>query len=170
MCRSAGWYWPNRDFIIVCERPRAIRRDDAGRLHCESGPAVDYGETFRLYSWHGTTVPSEWIESRASLSPSTALGGENIEQRRAACEIIGWDTILSQLNALVIDADGDPEIGTLVEVVLPDRSKERFLRVRCGTGRNFALPVPREMQSAVEAQAWTWGLDKNSFIKPEVRT
>ena len=67
VCRSAGWYWPNRDFIIVCERPRAIRRDDAGRLHCESGPAVDYGETFRLYSWHGTTVPSEC--SARSIAP-----------------------------------------------------------------------------------------------------
>ena len=99
-----------------------------------------------------------------------ALGQENAELRRVACEIIGWDAILAQLGAKIIDEDGDPEIGTLVRVNLPDAPKEQFLRVQCGTKRQFALPVPPTMKTALEAQAWLWGMDKTDFIKPEIRT
>lgn len=93
----------------------------------------------------------------------------NMEQRRAACEMIGWDKILHELKAKTIDRDDDPEIGELVEVELPESGKERFLRVRCGTGRRFALCVPREMKTALEANAWTWNLKPNEY-NPEVRT
>ena len=155
---------------MVCERPKSITLDDSGRLHCETGPSVDYGETFRLYSWHGTTVPPAWIESRETLDAAAALIWPNVEQRRAACEIIGWAKVLSQLNARTINAHADPMIGTLVEVDLPDSGPERFLRVLCGTRREFALPVPREMRTALEAQAWTWGLDETTFQPPETRT
>ena len=84
--------------------------------------------------------------------------------------MIGWTKILAALNARVIDADSDPEIGELVEVDLPDSGPERFLRVRCGTGREFALCVPREMETALAAQAWTWALDTKDFTRPEIRT
>lgn len=167
---SCGHYWPNRHFIMVSERPQAIRRDDAGRLHCETGPSVDYGEAFRIYSWHGTTIPADWIENKGKLDARTALKWNNVEQRRAACEIIGWSRILAELHAKRINKHDNPQVGELVEVTLPGSGKERFLRVMCGTGREFALPVPRSMKTAIEAQAWTWGIDANEFQIPEVRT
>ncbi len=170
LAQSAGWALPCNDICIVSERHSVLNRDDQGRLHCETGPAVLYHDGFSVWAWHGTRVPREWIEDRKSLTPEIALKWENVEQRRAACEMLGWESILSKLDARVIDEDGDPEIGTLVEVEIPDIGKERFLRVRCGTGRQFALPVPPEMTTALSAQAWTWGLDKTDFIKPEVRT
>ncbi len=115
-------------------------------------------------------MPREWIEQRHKLTPKTALTWENIEQRRAACEILGWSRILTELNAKTIDRDADPEIGELVEVELPQIGREKFLRVTCGTKREFALPVPPSMKTALEAQAWTWGLNTKAFTKPEVRT
>ena len=168
VCRSAGWYWPNRYFIMVCERPAFIKME-GGRLHCADGPCMDYGPTFQLFAWRGTAVPASWIMDRAVLTPKIALTWRNVEQRRAACEILGWHKILADLNATTIDID-DADIGTLVEVNLPDSGPERFLRVRCGTGREFALPVPREMRTALEAQSWTWGLTPKQFNRPEVRT
>ena len=45
----------------------------------------------------------------------------------------------------------------------------RFLRVRCGTGRSFVLPVPREVHTARQANAWTYGLSESEYA-PEVRT
>ena len=108
--------------------------------------------------------------SKQSLTASVALTCENIEQRRAACEIIGWNKILDELDARVIDEDGDPEIGTLIEVDLPDSGKERFLRVTCGTGRQFAIPVPRDCgDTAIAANSWTYGLTQHEY-KPEIRT
>lgn len=170
LAKNAGWFWTFQDVAIITDRPIFIKRDDRNLLHAEDGPALAYADGFAVYSWHGTRIPAEWIEDKANLKPETALTWENIEQRRAACEILGWARVLRELNAKVINTDGDPEIGELIEVDLPDAGKERFLRVLCGTGREFALPVPPEMKTALEAQAWTWGLDKKSFVPPEVRT
>jgi len=58
----------------------------------------------------------------------------------------------------------------LLEVELPDIGKERFLRVLCGTGREFALPVPPDMTTALQAQSWTFGMVEFEFVKPEIRT
>jgi hypothetical protein len=99
-----------------------------------------------------------------------AITWENIEQRRCAAEIVGWAKILDELSAKIIDEDDDPEIGTLVEVDIPDIGKERFLKVQCGTGRTFAIPVPPEMSTAISAQAWTFGIELKDFKIPEVRT
>jgi hypothetical protein len=170
LAQSAGYYWPLNKFAIICERPQLIKIDDQNRLHNETGPSISYGPEFELYSWHGTTVPKKWIMDKKSLTAKEAITHANIEQRRAACEILGWVNILKELKAKTIDKDPDPQIGELLEVNLPDIGKEKFLKVLCGTGREFALPVPPEMKTAIEAQAWTWGMDVISFVKPEVRT
>lgn len=170
ICRSAGYYWPNKNFIMVCERPHGIKKDDQGRLHSETGPAIDYGDTFKLYFWHGVSVPKNWIMNKSSINPQDVLLTSNIEQRRAGCEILGWNKILEQLNAVCINKHPDPMVGELLEVTLPDAGEERFLKVLCGTNREFALPVPKEVNTALEAQAWTWGLNTKDFIVPEVRT
>jgi hypothetical protein len=115
------------------------------------------------------SVPQEWITDRAKLTPKAALTWANIEQRRAACEIVGWEKILHDLNAKTIDKDVDPQIGELVEVNLPDNGPQRFLRVLCATGRKFALPVPTTMKTALEANAATYGIPATLY-KPEIRT
>lgn len=161
-------YWITPTEIICIEQPSLHIRD--GRLHREDGPAVEWPAGEAYYFWRGTYVPQEWITDRKVLTPQAALMWPNIEQRRAACEILGWETILTQLDARVISADADPEVGTLVEVDIQDVGRERFLRVQCGTGRHFALPVPPHVKTAVDAQAWTWGIDVETFTKPEIRT
>ena len=158
------------DFCIVSDFPEVLKVDDQNRPHCQDGPSHRWRDGWSLYHWHGVHVPEEWIMKPGHLTAKMAITWENIEQRRAACEILGWAKILKELNAKVIDTDGDPEIGELVEVNLPDIGKEKFLRVLCGTGREFALPVPPEMKTALEAQSWTWSLTPEEFKVPEVRT
>ena len=168
--QSTGWWAPWDGICFVSDRPRLVKFDAEKRLHNETGKSVEYSDGWGVSSWHGTQVPDEWIVKRQDLTPKVALTWKNIEQRRAACEIIGWERILHELNAKTIDKDGDPEIGELVEVELPEIGKEKFLRVVCGTKRSFALPVPPNMRTALEANAWTFGLDKVTFVRPEVRT
>lgn len=158
------------EFCMVSDFPEVLKIDAENRPHCETGPSHRWRDGWSLYHWHGVSIPAEWIEDKASLTAQKALTWVNVEQRRAACEILGWHNILAALKAKVIDRDGDAEIGELVEVTIPDVGKERFLKVLCGTGREFALPVPPNMKTALEAQSWTWGLDKMSFTKPEIRT
>jgi hypothetical protein len=165
---TCGWWWPMESCIIVAGRPET-RWDDQRLLHCENGPAIDFDDGCEVYSWHGVQVPKEWITEKA-ITPQQALTWENIEQRRAACEILGWNRIISELGGITIDRDDDPQVGELIRVAIPEIGEEKFLRVRCGTGREFALPVPPNMKTALEANAWTYGIDGNALRGLEVRT
>jgi len=166
---NCGWVYLAKDHAIIQDRPLMIKFDDRNRLHCETGPAIQYADGFEVHSWHGVTVPGKWIKK--DLTAAEALKVSNTEQRRAACEILGWANILKELNSVVIDQDEDPMIGTLVEVDIPEIGKEKFLKVLCGTGREFAIPVPPDMRSALQANAWTYGLKNPEDLRNlEIRT
>lgn len=171
LARHCGWLNMYEDVVVFQDRPETIKFDDQKRLHSEDGPAIAYSDGYAIYSWHGVVIPSEWIEAKKELTAKEALSWPNIEQRRCACEIIGWANVLRELNARTIDVDDDPMIGTLVEVDIPEVGKnEKFLKVLCGTGREFAIPVPPDMRTALEANAWTYGLDGDTLRYLEVRT
>ena len=162
------WWWPYENIVVASERPTGVRWDDQRRLHCETGPAIRYSDGYELFAWHGVRIPPEWVADKA-ITPEDALRWPNMEQRRAACEILGWDLILDRLGGRTIDRDADPQVGELIRVNIPDIGEEQFLRVTCGTGRRFALPVPPNMTTALQANAWTYGLDADQYA-PEVRT
>jgi len=166
---SCGWWTAIDDCVYLQERPLFIKMDNENRLHAETGSAIEYRDGFKVYSWHGVRIPGEWIENPEALTPQMCLTWQNIEQRRAACELKGWHNVLKELKAKIINKDADPEIGELLEVDIPEIGKERFLRVLCGTGREFALPVPNNMKTAIEANAWTYGMNPDELM-PEVRT
>lgn len=167
MTMHCGWVNLFDTHVYISERPTRILFDEEERLHCENGPALMYEDGFEVYSWHGQRVPKRWIME--GITAKEALTCENLEQRRAACEIVTWDKILDELNVEVIDEDEDPQIGTLVAVEIPDIGREHFIRVLCGTGRTHALTVPPECKTALEANAWTYGVGPEEY-KPEVRT
>jgi len=167
LCKSAGWAMLYADRCFISERHDTIHTDNAGVLHCADGPALSYSDGLSLYEWHGTAFPKDWTKTQPTAEQ--ALRWRNIEQRRIACEMIGWETILTELDCVSIDKDADPEIGELISVKLPSLREDTFLRVTCGTGRIFALPVPPTMRTARQANAWTWGLEPDQY-KPEIRT
>jgi hypothetical protein len=169
LARSAGWASPRRGICWLTDRPCTLRRDETGRLHCVTGPAVAYPDGWQLHFVRGVNVPAEWIEQRERVDPTLALTWPGIEQRRALVEIIGWERVLGSVPTRIVQELRDPSIGTLLECDLPGAPQSRFLRVRCGTGRMFVLPVPRECRTAREANAWTYGLQADEYI-PEVRT
>ena len=174
--RSAGWWWPHRKFVMVCDRPAVIHQEQVGargwgshRLHHPTGPAIQWRDGWGIYFWHGLRVPDEWITDPSSIDPSTVLKHESVELRRAAAEIVGWDRVLAQLPVQTVDIDPNPEIGTLLRVDLPDSPNAHFLRVQCGTGRTFVLSVPENMTTAKQANAWTYRLEADE-LNPEKRT
>ena len=159
----------HHQFCMVSDFPTVINRDEENRPHCADGPSLAWRDGWALYHWHGVVVPRHWIVGPRP-SAREVLAEENVETRRAGMEILGWDAMLVELGASTIDTDPDPEIGTLVEVDLPDAPRSRFVRVRCATGRSFALPVPQEMRTALEANAWTYGIEPHELRAMQVRT
>jgi hypothetical protein len=147
--------------IAFCsDRAKVLRFDDRKLLHCEDGYAMEFRDGYGFCSWHGIRVPDEWIVNK-SLDAKTAITWKNMEQRRAACEIVGWAKVLRELNAVIINKSTNPFVGELVEVDIPDIGKEKFLLTMCGTNREFALPVPPQMERASQAQAWLNVPDEN---------
>lgn len=165
-----GWCYIDENLAILTDRPNVIKFDDRDLAHCENGPAISYVDGTEVYMWHGVRVQKNWIVDR-TLTAKEALLVSNVELRRAACEILGWVNILQELKSVEIDVDPDPEIGTLLEVDIPEIGREKFLKVLCGTGRTFAIPVPPDMRTALQAQAWTFNMSPEDFgLGPEIRT
>ena len=165
---GAGLIFITKDTIYWTPHMK-IPRDPEGRIH---GNASWLGE--RIPIWHGTVMPPRFLYPE-QIDPKSVLLIGNAEVRRSACEIIGWEKILSVLESVVIDNHRDPQIGTLVEVNLPNGQsranageRARFLMVKCGTGRNFSIRVPPATRTVNEAQRIIFGLQK--FVPPEVRT
>ena len=183
---------------IGCASAPVVLRDPDGAVHCHDGPAVVFADGSPLYYWRGQLIPTKWIPAptekwieknlgSTTLIPRTegykpptgkqALAESNVELRRVAVEIIGWDTVVMELDPTVVDQDPDPTIGTLLRAKIPAGSSweqerappQQFLRVQCGTGRWFSLCVPPTVRTAREANAWTYGLSPEAY-QPEVRT
>lgn len=167
---GGGWYWPFDEAVVFAHRPDVIKMDNEGVLHCEDGPAIAWSDGYELYYWHGTCVQKSWIMDKENLNPADALTWDNVEERRCLAEIIGWERVLEQLDPEVVDENKNPEIGTLLRVDLPDSPRSQFLKVRCGTGRTFVLPVPEDMKTALQANAWTYDVPEEVIENLEVRT
>src|SRR5207245_1296627 len=100
--QSCGGWWPFEELCIISDRPRTLRWDDQGRLHHPSEAAVEFRDGFPLYMWHGTQVPDAWIVEPDRLDVRAALMWRNVEQRRAALEIIGWKRVLERVPTRTI--------------------------------------------------------------------
>ncbi len=167
---QCGYWWPFEGLVIASEKPVSTRWDGEGRLHCETGAAVEWADGYALHSWRGLAIPEEWIKE--GPPPAVEIMRiENIEQRRIAAEMRGWANILPTLpGAKMIDRHPNPQVGELWEADLPDNGPERFLQVVCGTGRTFAIPVGMEFGTAREANAATYGIAPQILDQLEIRT
>ena len=178
LAKYVSYWYPYDEVCVIVEKP-VMTNWDGDQLHNEHGPSVLFADGFSVYSWRGTRIPKDWIEDKENaLTAEVCLTWDNLEQRRCASEIRGWEKLLTEpsLNTTVIDKDEDPLIGTLLEATLPDVGRERFLLVACGTmiytpnkNRFFALPVPPTVNTALEANAWTYDMKPEDF-NLEVRT
>jgi hypothetical protein len=136
---------------------------------------MSFGASTEIYAWHGTRIPARWVNDRSNLMAADVMSEANVEVRRAGIEMLGWKAIIDQLGGKVIEADTDPEIGSVIELSLPDLSQPaRFLRVRCATGRDFALGLPPDLPTVEGyslphcAQAWAASLHPAEWRKPSL--
>jgi len=180
--QTCGWVWPFSSAVIITDRPSVIAFDGEKRLHCATGPAIKYRDGFAVYSWHGVRIPDDWIGG--GLDAKTAVTWPNVEQRRAAIEILGWQNVLSALDAKSLGGNPDPKIGELIEVQLPFEddngnatTRALFLKAQCGTGRTiFEAVDPDEIDldprfdPAWCAQAWRDGYSPADWLPPSFRT
>lgn len=166
VARHAGWWWPYENTVVICERPVALHRDEAGRLDRADGPALAYPDGFALYAWRGMPVPAEFLDELASLTPQRIQAEPNAELRRVMLEHYGYDRYLADSGARPVHRD---ETGVLWRIEL--QGDEDILTVEVlnstpepdGTTRTYWLRVPPTTRTAKQGVAWTFGLETEEY-------
>ena len=166
LAQSCGWWWPYENLCILTERPLEMHRDNRGRLHNEHGMALQYGDGWGLYAWHGIVVPENVIRLTEAITLETIEAEPNIEVRRVLIERFGLDNYLKAGQAVKLHQD---KTGTLYRMNL--RGDEPILVVQVinstpepdGTFNEYFLRVPPTMTRARQAVAWTFGLSEEEY-------
>ena len=127
---SACWWWPHHDFVMVCERPAWIDRDEAGRLHSETRRAIEWPDGWGLYRIHGVDVPEDVVLSPETLTVARIDGEKNAEVRRIMIERFGLKRYVRDAGAHVVHED---EEGSGAGEYNPRRPR-RLLRRAMGDG------------------------------------
>ena len=182
VAQSADWWWPHLDYVLVADPPVVVRTEhlagQPARLHCADGPALAWRDGWRLHFWHGTRVPA-WVVEHPTVE---AVHAEpNVEVRRCGIEALGWDTYIAEAGLRLVDEAPDPgNPGCELQLFdLPDRVWGTPTRVllavngsveRDGTRRRYGLPVPADVDTAVHAAAWTYGLTGDQYARLDRRT
>jgi hypothetical protein len=152
---SACWWWPHTDFVIACERPVAIHRDERGRLHGTTGAAIHWPDGWGVYALRGIAVPAELIEHPERLTVARIDAEPNGEVRRVLIEQYGLRKYIVDSGAEVIDQDVEP--GNRPRQLLRKRTRKDMpdlLMVQClnatpepdGTRKTYFIPVHHELR------------------------
>ncbi len=179
LAKSAGQWWALDDLAIVTERPLVIRRDDRGRPHGASGPAIAWPDGVEFYAWHGVIAEKRVIMQPESVTVAEIDATPNVETRRVLVERFGEERLIREGGARLISEDamgrlwrrelasdrwgqGRDEPIVMVEVVNSTPEPD-------GTRKTYFLRVPPAMTSARQAVAWTFGLGSVEY-RPAVQT
>lgn len=62
VCLAGVWgYLPCGDAVYVHRRPSVCHQDRQKRLHCKTGPAIEFVDGFDIWSWHGQSISTRWF-------------------------------------------------------------------------------------------------------------
>jgi len=155
--QSAGYWWPNRDFIMVCDRPKVIKRNNRGALHSENSMAIEWIDGWGLWMLNGIRMRKEDVMTTAEkLDPKEVMRRENVDERRELIRKIGIERMLSVLKSKVLDTKGD---YSLLSVELSETVKQaHFLKMKNPSIGIWHLEgVARECETVQEAISWRAG-------------
>lgn len=181
IAQSAGWWWAFEGIAFVSERPNFMARDAENRLHFETGPALSFPDGWSIWAWHGTRVP-QWVIEDPSIKNINKE--QNVEIRRCAIENLGWDRYVELAGLKLSEPMDDPgNPGQQLQLSQPmdifGSRRDQLVRVlvcrngtleRNGERRQFGLTVPAELTDPVQAAAWSYGWNVDTYKKLQRRT
>jgi len=140
------------------------------RLHCADGPALEYPDGWKVYSWHGLRVPERIILSPETLTSAEVMSEPNAEMARVMIERMGMERFMAESKAKVLDSDvdGAGQPRRLLSVPAPQGSPhQRMLAVHVtcpSTGHEYMLAVPPQTKSCAEGVAWTFNCKTEEYV------
>jgi hypothetical protein len=111
--QHACWWYPHRDFLMVCEHPKEIHRElrnpdvrrgpASHRLHRTDGPAAAWPDGWGIHVVHGVPVPGWIIERPETITVGRIEQETNAEVRRVMLDRYGWARYVADCGAQVVD-------------------------------------------------------------------
>src|SRR5215510_2452448 len=170
LARVAGWWWPFKGACIITERPTALHRDGAHRLHSADGPGIRYPDGWAVYAWHGTRIPAWLVENKQRLTPDAVEAEGNADVRWAMLEIFGVDRYIEMRGARLLSEDDCPGHPRQLFEIDVKGEPIRVLRLIGAAedgarDRQFHLGVPLTCETTQQAVAWrdSWVPDDRSL-------
>ena len=138
---------------IVCELPNNIQRDDKGRLHCDTGYAISWADSYGQYYLSGVNFDEDLFKKVVSkeMSFKDVMSISNIEQRMATLKFYGSEYLLNKSDAKLINSSKRGNHLYLVEGVFDIPAY--FLKYVCpSTGRVYVSGVdPNVAKKSLDA-------------------
>ena len=167
---ECGWIFAFDKVCLVCDRPSKLSLDSEHRLHAEGESAIEFSDGYKLYSYHGVTLPEKYGQVHPNQWQATwILEENNAELRRVLIQEIGYARICQELQATELDCWQEYtllRIDADIDGFDPQQKEPIYLlKMTCpSTGFIHALRVPPQMQSAREAIRWVnWDVDYEEF-------
>lgn len=141
---------------MLCDRPAVLNRNEAGRLHCEDGPAIAWRDGWALWHLNGVQVDEQIVLRPQTQTVEQIDLEQNQDNRSIRIERFGWPRYLKDSGS-VCQHERKNEVEGTREALYRTPKGEQRLVVTCPTGRLFALGLPPEVKTCEEAQHWLGG-------------
>jgi hypothetical protein len=102
------------------------------------------------------------VEESLELTAQNILAVRNAELQQRGLKMLGYEKLLEQTQAKIIDTRGDDELLRIDDIALVHVKDS-------STERRYLLRVPPGLRTVQAAVAWTFGLDADEY-KPEAET
>ncbi len=166
-----GYVFRKEDTLFIF--PASIVQVENNRFHSTTKPAIIFDDETQIYYLEGIRFDKPLWQKvvNQELSVQEAINLENIEQRTIALKYLGWDKVLSELQAQSIFQD---DYGEILEIDLKDDDKPaRFLKFK-DPAKNYEtglLRIRPEFKTTQEALTHHYQLGiVNKIYAPNVRT
>jgi hypothetical protein len=114
--QSACCWYPHRDFVMVCDRPREIHLEPVSPAglrqetppqghwpHRADGPAISWPDGWGVHALHGRQVPGWIVEHPESITVASIESERSAEVRRIMLERYGWARYIAGCAPRVVD-------------------------------------------------------------------
>jgi hypothetical protein len=102
LSQHASWSWWAPDVGAISDKPEILNRDERGRLHSTTGPAIRFRDGWSIYAVHGVRMPSDIFENRSSLTVARIEAEQNTEIRRVMIDLYGPAKYLKDSGAQIV--------------------------------------------------------------------
>ena len=135
--------------VLLASLPSKVHRNKEGRLHCETGPAIEWRDGYKLWYLNGVVIQPELFNKIPAMTAEEVLGIENSEIRRVVFEVMNKKKLETLKDFQVLEEIRDDGYGNPMRIIQFSHSvfhkPVRMLNVFCAsTKREYYLWTERD--------------------------